>query len=269
MHHSWGISDADFTRWFVIAATIVMVAAMCYRFVAFRGRPAQEDDLDGEYVAFLRGGPQWAVYSALGALRTTEAVDADSGGALVRTGPAPSRATRLEEAVYEAAGDRHPARDVPDLPVVGAALERIREDLMRTELLATPSRLRRVRWFVYAQLVIVAVGALRIVTNLVDGAPLGTLPGAFVLVALFLLIMAPTPTRTRAGTHALVGLRLRHPDLAPSQTSPSVTRGARDAAMAIGVFGADSVYALDPTFAASIGVPRRRRTVIVDGSSGG
>jgi uncharacterized protein (TIGR04222 family) len=266
MHHAWGISDADFTRWFVVAATVVMVAAMCYRFIAFRGRPAPEDDLDGEYVAFLRGGPQLAVYSALGALRSATAVNAESGGTLTRTGPAPNGATRLEKAVYEEAADGHPAQDLPGLPLVSAALERIRDDLVRTELLPAPSRLRRVRWFVYAQLVIVAVGAVRIATNLIDGAPLGTLASAFVLVGLFLLVMAPMPRRTRAGTHVLVGLRLRHPDLAPSQTSSPVSR---DVAMAIGVFGTDSMHASDPTFAASIGVPRRRRTVIVDGSSGG
>lgn len=258
MHHAWGMSDLDFTRWFVVAATVVMVAAMAYRFIAFRGRPASNADLDGQYVAFLRGGPRLAVYSALGRLRSAEAVTVDDGGMLARTGPLPRDATRLEAAVYEAATDGHPARDVTQRPDVGAALERIRDDLLRNELLPSPRRLARVRWFRYALLAILGLGGVRIATTLIDGAAVGTLPGAFVLVGLFALLVAFPPTRTRAGSLLLVDARLRHRDHTPG-----------DPAMAIGVFGTPALYGLDPVFAAGIGAPGRRGTSNADGRSGG
>jgi hypothetical protein len=62
--------------------------------------------------------------------------------------------------------------------------------------------------------------------------------------------------RTKAGTAALGTLRAQHSYLSPKQSPAYATYGAAAAGMGVALFGAASLYALDPGFAAEAEIQR-------------
>ncbi|BDX33620.1 hypothetical protein TUM20985_41670 [Mycobacterium antarcticum] len=278
MHDVWGVSDHAFVMWFVVAATFVATASMAYRLIAFRGRPAFSDDVDAHQAAFLAGGPHLAVYSALGELRRTGAVGVNPDRVLSQVAPLPMDATRLERAVYEATPG-HTAVELPGQPAVSATLARICGGLEESGLLLSPSQRASTRWFLYALLVVLGIGVARVAAELIRGAPVGGLFSALVVIGVFVTFMVTVPRRTRAGTTVLAELRRRHAHLTPPR--PVIETGAAAlltewrrrhppqkppldapgaAALAIGLFGTESLYAFDPVFASNVGAPRHRPT---------
>ena len=260
MHDAWGISDHAFVKWFIVAATFVVVLAMVNRFVAFRGRRADTADVDVDHVAFLAGGPRLAVYAALGELRLAGAIGVGRDHVLARTASLPIDASALARAVYDAAGAPTSAR-LSGHPAVSAMLARIRDDLERTGILLS-SRLRAgARWFAYAELAVIAIGVARVAADLANGAPSGDILRSFVLVGLFMLFLLAVPRRTRAGAAVLAELRRSYVHLAPPRKPSLDTDGPGAAATSIGLFGVRSLYVLDPVFAADVGAPLPVRIV--------
>ena len=255
MHDTWGISGRTFEMWFVMSAVLLMAAAMTYRSIAFRGRRTSGDHVDAQQAAYLAGGPQLAVYSALGKLRGAGAVGVDRNRALTRTAPLPRDAAPLDWAVYEATASGYTAARLPDHPAVSATLAQIRGSLEQAGLLLSPSQRERARLFVYAELILVAIGLARVAAGVANGRPVKDLLMSFLLVAVFLVFMASLPARTRAGTAVLGDLRRRYAHLAPAQKPAFQTYGPAAAAMGIGLFGLGSLYALDPGFASDTGAP--------------
>ena len=260
MHDAWGISDHAFVKWFIVVATIVVVVAMAYRFIAFRGRRVVSADVDVDHVAFLAGGPRLAVYSALGELRIAGVLGVGPDHILTRTAPLPIGASALQRTVYDAAGAPASAR-LSGHPAVADMLARIRDDLERTGLLLSSEQRAGTRWFAYAELAVVAIGAIRVAVGLANGTPVGDLLRAFVLVGLFMLFLVAVPRRTRAGAAVLAELRRSYVHLAPPRKPSLDTDGAGAAATSIGLFGVRSLYVLDPVFAADVGAPRPVRIV--------
>ncbi|MCV7423506.1 TIGR04222 domain-containing membrane protein [Mycobacterium yunnanensis] len=278
MHGAWGISDHTFVNWYVVVAAIVAVTSMVYRYFAFRRFPGSSDAVDAYHAGFLTGGPQLAVYAALSELRRAGAVDATPNGVLSPAAPLPVNATRLGRAIYGATTSGVTAGELNRDPAVATSLTSIRSQLEEGGFLLTPTQRARARWFVYAQFLVVGMGMARVATDLVSGAPVGKVLSATVLIGLLTAFAVTVPKRTLAGRAVLSDLRRRHSDLAPPRRvvetgllgallthrrrrhpphEPPLDTPAA-AAIAVALFGGESLYALDPTFASAIGVPRHR-----------
>ncbi|MFD0823861.1 TIGR04222 domain-containing membrane protein, partial [Micromonospora zhanjiangensis] len=196
--------------------------------------------------AYLNAGDRLAVYTALGWLRSADAVGVAHDGVLTTTGRLPTGATPLSRAVYHAAGNRTRAGDLIGDQRVADALDELRRDLVRQGLAVDPARRRIARLFQLACWALLAVGGLRLVTGLSTGKPVGYLLVTIVGLGICFALTGRTPRRTRAGATAVASLRDRNRHLAPSMSPAYATYGSAGAAMGIALFGTASLWAMDP-----------------------
>jgi hypothetical protein len=103
-------------------------------------------------------------------------------------------ATGLLRSVHEATvSGSLTAVQLRDHPTVEAALTAIRSGLQDGGLLLTLAQRSRNRWFVYAQLVVMAIVAVRVAVDLCFGAPIDELWRGIVLMGLYLAFMVMVP----------------------------------------------------------------------------
>jgi uncharacterized protein (TIGR04222 family) len=256
---TWDISGPAFLRGYLAAAAVVLIGTLVYRHRVLRGSPATpSSSIGAQAAAYLNGGAKLAVYASLGGLRTAGAIGVSADRRLRQAGSLPADATPLDQAVYNAAGQRLRPRDLIRHDWVTDAAHRLRSEVERAGLLATADQRRAARVGPLILLGLVALGIARLVAGTANDRPAGYL----ILVLLVLtpatvLLLLRTPRRTRAGDDVLRRMRVDHAYLAPSQRPSWSTYGPSGAVAGVALFGAGALWAADPSFAAAVEVQRR------------
>ena len=255
---TWGIPGPTFLIFFVGLTVIVAIAAAVHRRALFAGnRDAQVDRLGPQEIAYLNGGDQLALYAALGGLRAAGAIASAADKTLTQSGPLPSGVTPLDSAVYNAAGRRIRAREVRADQWVAAALQQLRTGLEQAGLAVPAATQRAARRWALAGAAVVALGVARLVDGVQNNRPVTYLVFAIILaVAVTIFMLTRKPLRTRAATTGLTSVREKNQHLAPGLSPSYATYGVTGAAMGVALFGAASLYTMDPAFASEAEIQR-------------
>lgn len=275
---TWGISGPTFLALYGAVVVVVLVVGLRERRrLARPDRPAAQRDW-GELpqeVAYLHGGADLAVYSALSALHQTGAVRSagkgmvqsvpTAGSAGGRTAP---DASALERAIHAAATTPVASRRLQFHSAVAAALAAIRERLVTDGLLLTRERREAVRQVGFWMLAVALLGLVRIIAGVANARSVGFLV-VLVLVAgvITVLWFARAPERTSAAAPLLAELRTRYGALDPALRPDWTANGARAAAVGVAVFGVGAVWASAPAFADELEM--QKAAALGGGSSGG
>jgi uncharacterized protein (TIGR04222 family) len=267
MPDTWGIPGPTFLLYYFGAMVAVAVLAAVHRKILFRGpRDARVDQLGPQQLAYLNGGERLALYSALGGLRAAGAIGSGPGRTLVQTGPLPAGITPLDHAIYNAAGRGIRARDVRSDQWVATALAQLRDGLEANGLAISASTLREARLWVFGGIAILLVGVARLVTGLGNDKPvLFLLPLLFFAAVLTVSLIIRSRFATDVAVRGMRDLRRANLHLSPRQSPAYATYGAGGAAMGVALFGAASLWSLDPSFAAEAEI---QRTAATGGGSG-
>ncbi|MFK3982327.1 TIGR04222 domain-containing membrane protein [Micromonospora sp. NPDC050397] len=265
---TWGISGPTFLFLYLAAAGLLILAAVVQRSVVFAGRrELASRQLTPEQAAYLNGGEQLAIYAALGGLRAAGSIDTTPGHSLTTSGPMPTGATPLDQAVYNAAGQRIRPRNLATNHWVRSALQDLRRQLEHDGLTPTTEQRRAARFFPLLLLGLLALGAVRLVAGIAgDKAVLFLVLVLAVLSVITLVLLFKVPKQTRAARGAVRSLRGQHTHLNPSSSPAYDTYGATSAAMGVALFGGAALYSLDPGFADQAEV---QRNLASGGNSGG
>ncbi len=256
---TWGISGPAFLLAYLLIAAAVWVAATRARRALTDPRPDRPSgDLSTRPhdVAFLNGGPELAVYSALSAMHQRGTIVGQRGKveAVGRVEPSDGD---LEAAIHRAARVRLARRRLLTDGGVATALRRIEKRLVTDGLLLsedTQWRHRAVAWWMGA---VAALGGLRLLAGIAEARPIGYLALAVLGVTVVAVMqVVRRPRRTRAGDRTLTGLRDAHHDLAPEVKPDWAVYGPVGAALAVGMYGTSALWASDPALAAELAVQR-------------
>jgi uncharacterized protein (TIGR04222 family) len=256
--YTWGIPGPTFLIIFGAALVGVAVLASIHRRILFSGsRGAQVDRLGPQQIAYLNGGDQLAVYAALGGLRGAGAIASNTDKTLYQSGPLPAGVTPLDSAVYNAAGRRIRSRELSSDQWVMSALQQLRDGLESQGLAVPASRIKIAKLWALAGAFLLLVGVARLVDGLQNDRPVTFLVFALV-IALILTISLYRKTRraTHAADKGMTALRRQHDYLSPGHSPSYATYGATGAAMGVALFGAASLYTMDPAFAADAEIQR-------------
>lgn len=253
---TWGISGPAFLVAYLLLAAVVWVAsARTRRALADAGSsgavPADPHDL-----AYLNGGPDLAVTSALAAMHLTGTV-APSKGQIHAVGrPAPG-ADALERAIHFTTGSPVNRARLPLHRPVRTALDAIGKRLVAHGLLLSDTQRARIRAVGWWMVAVAGLGLVRLLAGIADGRPVGFLVVALLAVAVVALVqLLRAPRRTRAGDRLLTRLRGEHHELDPAQRPDWVAYGPAAAALGIGIFGVSAVWASDPALAEELAVQK-------------
>jgi uncharacterized protein (TIGR04222 family) len=189
---------------------------------------------------------------------------------LTQSGALAAGATPLDQAIYNAAGQRTRPKALARHEWVQGALAQLRADLERAGLALSPQARWRARFGPLLLLALLLVGWFRFQAGLQGDKPVGLLLLTMLLVLVVALVMLfRVPRRTTAANTAVRSLRERHMYLSPAQSPAYATYGASGAAMGIALFGAGSLYAIDPAFAAGAHISRHSTYTSSSGNSCG
>ncbi|GAA0804228.1 TIGR04222 domain-containing membrane protein [Spirilliplanes yamanashiensis] len=268
---TWGIPGPTFITGYLVAAALLVVLATLHRTVLLGGgRDAFTAPMGPQQAAYLNGGPRLALYAALAGLRVSGAIGSEAHtGALTTTGPRPLGLTPLDNAVYDAAHRRVRTRDLGADPGVRSALDGLRAGLESAGWALTDGQRGTIRLWGVAALFLVGVGFLRLMAGLQNDRPVAFLVLALIaMVGTAVYLLTRVPVQTRAGRAAVRRLRGEQAHLAPALSPAYATYGAAGAAMGVALFGAASLWALDPAFAAQAEIQRQAAASGYSGSSG-
>jgi uncharacterized protein (TIGR04222 family) len=251
----WAVSGSTFLRWYFGAAVGVVIAVWVIRRILTRGDTRGGWHPGAEELAYFSGGPGQAILAALAGLRASNAITTYSGGRLAVVGHPPPAPSALSWAVYQAAQRGHNGRRLADDPGVRPALTAIHRLVHQGWLLASSRRsLIRMAWLLI--LGVVAVGMVRGFDTQVNDNPNDNI--MYTAFGLFLvgLPLLTVPTRSRAAQRQLKRVWRANFHLHPVSRPSLATYGAPGAALAVGLFGAAALWAMDPVFAAELHVTR-------------
>ncbi len=253
------MTGPEFAILYLVLGAAAVGAIALVRFRVARG-PVDEphhERIDPQQVAYLNGGPRLALVAALGGLRRAGAIGTRPDHGLAQAGPMPMGSTPLDTAVYNAAGMHRRVRDLREDTWVASALEDLRAGLERSGLIPSDAQRRRCRLAALLVLPVLALGAARIQSGVENDRPIGWLVLiSLALVGALVWGLRRPPTSTRAGRQAVEQLQFRHHHLAPEHAPSYATYDASHAAMGIALYGASSLYFVDPDFAADAEIQR-------------
>jgi uncharacterized protein (TIGR04222 family) len=263
---TWGISGPDFLAVFAGAAVVFGVYALIDRFLVTRretGSPRRR--AEPVEVAYLNGGAATAVHASLAGLRAAGLVAVASTGALNITGALPAGVSRLDHAVYEAAGRRVQANRLLSDAQVSTAAEAVRAGLVDAGWVLDDDQRARARRGGWLLLALGAFGFVRVIAGALNAKPTGYLAALTVAVVIAGLLLRRVPKRTAAASRVLAEARRSYAHLEPKNSPSWATYGLVGGAMGVALFGTQALWAADPVFASEAGL-RRPGT---DSSSGG
>lgn len=269
---TWGISGPVFLVAYVVIALVVWAVGTRARRVLAdprRTRPAGDLDSRPHDVAYLNGGAELAVYSALSAMHLREAITL-AGGRVTAAGRRDVLTDGLEIAIHSAAFSPVQRRRIPMLRAVAAQLETTEKRLVTDGLLLSTPQRAAIRKIGFWMLAVAGLGLVRLLAGIAEARPIG-----FLLIALAGVLgvaawqLLRAPVRTRAGNLALAELRERHHELGPSLRPDWSVYGPVGAALAVGVFGTSALVASDPALASELEVQRAAAAGGGGGSYGG
>jgi uncharacterized protein (TIGR04222 family) len=267
MPDTWGIPGPTFLFYYLGAMVAVAILAAIHRKILFHGpRGARVDHLGPQQLAYLNGGERLAVYTALGGLRAAGAIGTGPGRTLVQTGYLPPGSTPLDNAIYNAAARGLRARDVQSEQWVATALTQLRDGLEANGLAVSATKMREARLWVIGGLALLVVGVARLATGVSNDKPVAFLvPLIFFAAVLTIAQVKRKRYATDVAVKGMRELRRANEHLSPRQSPAYATYGVTGAAMGVALFGAASLYSMDPAFAAEAEV---QRVAATGGSSG-
>jgi uncharacterized protein (TIGR04222 family) len=252
---TWGITGSTFLPAYLLIAVTVGAAGICARrSLAEPGATKPIDDLTARPhdVAYLAGGGELAVWSALCAMHLRGTLTA-ADGTVRAVGRLDAAADALEKAIHATAGSPVGRRRLMFHRSVRPALATIEEQLVAGGFLLSEVRRRRIRRVGFWMLGVAVLGLVRVLANIADVQPVGLLGTVLLLVTAAAVVqLALAPRRTRRGNRALAALRDRHRALAPEREPDWQTCGPAGAALGIGLFGTGALAASAPGFAREI-----------------
>lgn len=273
MGDTWGISGPTFLLAYAVLAAIVLIASIrARRRIAgprdaepVRGIARQPHD-----IAYLNGGAELAVVSALTALRLRGAIWSERGNAqrVPRTAPG---SDGLERAVHAAVESPTHRKVIPADRGVAAALAVIEKRLTDAGLLLTDGQRRRIRGVGWWMVAVAGLGLVRLLAGIANAKPVGLLVVALaIVVVIAVVLMVSAPRRSPLGDRTLAALRSDNHALDPHERPDWGLYGPMGAALGIGLFGMTAVWASDPAIAGELAVQRMATSGSdSSGSSGG
>jgi hypothetical protein len=223
---TWGIPGQTFLLLYGGAAIVIIIGTLIHRNILFSGTSRLRlGQLGPQEAAVLNGGERLAVYTSLGALRPKDLVS--------------------DQWVRTAAGQ-------------------LRERLERDGLAVTGETRRAARTGPLLLVALAGIGVARLLAGFVNGKPVGFLFVVGMAVIIAAILLSRVPRQTHAAATAVNLLRQRHKHLAPRHHPAYSTYGASDAAMGVALFGAASMWSIDPEFAREADL---ERTPLGDGGS--
>ncbi|MFG1950751.1 TIGR04222 domain-containing membrane protein [Micromonospora sp. NPDC048830] len=255
---TWGIPGRTFLGIYLLAALVVVIVSIARRNAILAGkRVTSRSQLGPQQVAFLNGGGQLAVWTALSGLRSAGAIGVRPDRRLTTGGPLPAGVTPLDQAIHHAASRNLFARELARDEWVARALGDLREGLQRQGLALSPEQRAAARRGPFLLFALVMVGVFRLFAGLSNGRPVGFLVLGIIGVIVAAALLARVPWRTRAANAALRDLRRSNTHLAPASSPAYATYGAAGAAMGVALFGTASLWVLDPGFAEQAEIQRQ------------
>jgi uncharacterized protein (TIGR04222 family) len=266
---TWGISGSTFILVYVLIAVIVLIASTRARSaVAARRSGTDVSDLHARPydVAYLNGGPELAVYSALSSMRVDGTIVTAGRGNVRAAGRPAAGADALERAIHFTAGTPVQRARLRYHRTVSDALDAIERRLTSGGLLLDGGERRAIRGIGGWMLAVAALGLVRIVAGVANNHDVAFLVVATLVVTVIAVVqLVRAPTRSPLGNRSLARLRAEHHELSPSNRPDWVTYGAAGAALGVGVFGMSALWASDPAFADELAAQR----LASGGGSGG
>lgn len=269
---TWGISGPAFLAGYALLAALVVGWWLATRSAARAGGPGSRPPADlaarPHDVAYLNGGAPLAIYSALGSMRLHGWVTL-TAGSVHAAGRVGAGASELERAIHRTtARPLHRGALTAQLPV-RAALDATEQRLTRAGLLVPAATRGRLRGIGLAMLAVAGLGMARLVAGIAGGRPVGFLVALLVaIVVAAVVLLTAGPRRTRLGDRALAELRSRQDGLAPRNRPDWTLYGPATAALGIGLFGVEALWASDPAMAAEMAA-QRATTAGAGGDGGG
>lgn len=272
MGDTWGISGPTFLFLYAVLAAAVLIASIKVRRTiagSSRDEPVSAIARQPHDVAYLNGGAELAVVSALTALRLRGAIWSTRGNAQ-RVPHADPGSDGLERALYSAIDAPTHRKRIPTNRGVAAALAVIEKRLSDAGLLLSAAQRRRIRGVGWWMLAVAGLGLVRLLAGIANAKPVGLLVVALLIVTVIaVVLMSTAPRRTRLGDKTLAALRTDNHALHPNERPDWAVYGPLGAALGIGLFGMSAVWASDPALAGELAVQRIATSGGSDGSSGG
>lgn len=271
---TWGISGPTFLVLYGLVAVGVGLAWFWTREQARNAAPRHKQPITEltrrpQDLAHLNGGAQLAILAMLSAMRLQGTI-ALSRGTVRAAGHLEPGANELEQAIHRSATRPVHRTALPAQPPVRAALAASERRLERAGLLvSTPAR-QRIKRIALLMVAVGALGVVRLVAGLANWKPVGYLFLALAVVLVAAIVMlSSTPRRTRLGDRTLAQLRSGRHDLDPELKPDWVVYGASAAALGVGLYGLDALWASDPAMAVELAAKRASGGQAASGSEGG
>ncbi|MGI9003918.1 MAG: TIGR04222 domain-containing membrane protein [Pseudonocardia sp.] len=255
---TWGISGPMFLFAYLVTATAVGVAGFrVRRTLADTPTTGPVDVATRPHdVAYLNGGAELAVYSALSSMHLQGTIGSERGTvqAVGRLGP---DTDELERAIHFTATGAVHRRRLPFHRPVRAALAAAEQRLVAAGLLLTDEQRHRIRRVGSWMLAVTGLGLVRLLAGIADARSVGFLLATLLAVtAVAVVQLSRAPRRSRLGDRTLAGLRSEHHALSPTITPDWTVYGPAGTALGIGIFGTSALWASDPVFADELAAQR-------------
>ena len=256
---TWGIDGTTFLVSYVVIAIVVFIwAQWTRRALTDPAQKRQSPDLSGRHndVAYLNGGADLAVCSALSRLRLQGLVTARKG-TISAAGRATPGSDELERAITFVTTSPTPRSRITWQRPVRSALDGIERRLVAEGLLLSDEQRHRIRRVGLWMGALAAFGLLRLLAGIAGAKPVGFLVGALAVVGVVAVVqLVRAPRRTREGDRVLAAMRGELDRYAPHQRPNWTLYGPEAAALGVGLFGASALWASDPAMADEFAVQR-------------
>jgi len=266
-NETWGLSGPTFLVVYAALAAAVglLLLSMRRRLVRDGSRGAVEDvELDRYRLALLNEGDVLAVTAAATELRAHGLIRTDGESEIVRAVQASSTELQpLEKAVLAQLriSPTASADELAETPAAASVLAGLRAELVERGLLLREEDRDRFRRHAVWVVALIALGIVRVAAGVANDKPVGFLVvsiGGLAFVALPWSLRAPRASRS--GLELLAAARRR----ALALKGPLGPHDPR-LGLALALFGLETLWTADETFAAALGLPRAG----VGGSGGG
>jgi uncharacterized protein (TIGR04222 family) len=254
-HLFGGLTFGFFGLWFLFIVSLIACGAIQQ---ALRNEAPRRPRTDGELppcdVAYLSGGAQRALLSAVTALTVAELVSVTDGTVRAIGRPRPEL-DELQRAVLAATTAPVPRAQLAEQRGVAAALAAIETRLIEQGLLLSTRRRRLVRLVGIIPVAVAVALLVRIVSTVAETR--SAFMGIFGLVAVVMAVLQlrRSPRRSRRGDRMLGDLRRRHHAPRALLRSGWSGYGVTGAALSVGIYGSEAVRSCDPGLAEALCLP--------------
>ncbi len=256
--NTWGIPGPTFLLYYSIAAAVVVVVAVFLTVSALTGRRAESvGELDPEAAGYLAGGRPQAYYAAMTALRALGLITGNGSGRICATGQWGIAVSPLQQVILDVAASGTRTSTVLADPRVRVELDRLQDRLETAGLVRSRQQARALRLSKRLIVVLELIGVARVMAGIFIFRPFGNLLIVMVVLGVIgMLLRVLTSNRTAAGAATLRRLRAANDHLRGSSNPSWTTYGPYGAGLSVALFGATSMFAFDPVFAAEAAIPR-------------